>query len=154
MRKVPHFLKKKPKFSLNSTRFLGSKVALSSRKNPLNFFGVSIFLHSPQIFCGLFRKRKLPLSTPKNESNVTRNWDIFEKMWLFPHPETAILPLERLPWGSASSSRRIAGRGGDKCHFFSKKSQYLVKFDSFFGVEIGNFFPISGHSCRTLRRPP
>ena len=83
-------------------------------------------------FCGLFRKGK-------NESNFTRNRDIFEKMWFFPHPETAILPLERLPWGSASSYRRIAVRGWDKCHIFSQKSQYLVKFDSFFGVEIGNF---------------
>ena len=105
------FFEKKPKFSLNSTRFLGSKVALFLRKIPLKFCGLSIFLHSPQIFCGLFRKRKLPLSTPKNESNLTRNWDIFEKMWLFPHSETAILPLERLPWGSASSYRRIAVRG-------------------------------------------
>ena len=58
-----------------------------------------------------FREGKLPLSTPRNESNLTRNWDIFEKMWLFPHPETAILPLERLSWGSASSYRRIAVRG-------------------------------------------
>ena len=125
----------------NSTRFLGSKVALFSRKNPLKIFGVSIFFRSPQIFCRLFRKRKLPLSTPqkKNESNLTKNGDILEKMWFFPHPETAILPLERLPWGSASSYRRIAVRGWDKCHIFSQKSQYLVKFDSFFGVEIGNF---------------
>ena len=105
------FFEKKPKFSLNSTRFVGSKVALFSRKNPLKFFGVSICLHSPQIFSGVFRKRKLPLSTPKNESNLTGNRDIFEKMWFFPHPETAILPLERLPWGSASSYRRIAVRG-------------------------------------------
>ena len=29
------FFEKKPKFSLNSTRFFGSKVALFSRKNPL-----------------------------------------------------------------------------------------------------------------------
>ena len=65
--KCATFFEKRPEFSLNSTRFLGSKVALSSRKNPLNFFGVPIFLHS-----GLFRKRKLPLSTPKNESNLTK----------------------------------------------------------------------------------
>ena len=105
------FFEKNPKLSLNSTRFLGSKVALFLRKNPLKFCGLSIFLRSPQIFCGLFREGKLPLSTPRNESNLTRNWDIFEKMWLFPHPETAILPLERLSWGSASSYRRIAVRG-------------------------------------------
>ena len=61
-------------------------------------------------------------------------------MWLFPHPETAILPLERLPWGSASSYRRIAARGGDKLvTFFSQKSQFFTKFDSFFGLESGNF---------------
>ena len=105
------FSQKYPDFSSNSTRFLGSKVALFFRKNPLKFCGLSIFLHSPQIFCGLFRERKFPLSTPRNESNSTRNWDIFEKMWLFPHPETAILPLERLSRGSASSYRRIAVRG-------------------------------------------
>ena len=105
------FSEKSPISSQNSTRFLGSKVTLFLRKNPLKFCGLSIFLHSPQIFCGLFRERKLPLSTPRNESNLTRNWDIFEKMWLFPHPETAILPLERLSWGSASSYRRIAVRG-------------------------------------------
>ena len=105
------FFEKKTKFSLNSTRFLGSKVALSSRKNPLNFFEVSIFLRSPQIFCGLFRKRKLPLSTPKNESNLTRNRDIFEKMWFFPHPDC------NSPFGAAtlgilvSSYGRIAVRG-------------------------------------------
>ena len=100
----------------------------------------SIVGRSSQVPAGVPRNReKLPLSTPKNESNLTRNWDIFEKMWLFPHSETAILPLERLPWGSASSYRRIAARGGDKCHIFSQKSQYLVKFDSFFGLESGNF---------------
>ena len=117
---------KKTQIIFEFDSFFGVETGTFLRKNPLKF-------------CGLFRKRKLPLSTPKNESNLTRNWDIFEKMWLFPHPETAILPLERLPWGSASSYRRIAVRGWDKCHIFSQKSQYLVKFDSFFGVEIGNF---------------
>ena len=143
------FFEKKPKLSFNSTRLFGSKLALFFRKNPLRFCGLSIFLHSPQIFCGLFRERKLPLSTPRNESNLTRNWDIFEKMWLFPHPETAILPLERLSWGSASSYRRIAVRGWDKCHIFSQKSQFLVKFDSFFGVESGIFSLFLGTSAGT-----
>ena len=139
-----HIFWKKTQILFEFDSFFGVESGPFFAEKSVNFFGVSIFLHSPQIFCGLFRKRKLPLSTPKNESNLTKNRDILEKMWFFPHPETAILPLERLPWGSASSYRRIAVRGWDKCHIFSQKSQYLVKFDSFFGVEIGNFFLFLG----------
>ena len=36
---------------------------------------------------------------PKKESNFTIIWEIVEKMWLFFHPESAILPLEGLPGG-------------------------------------------------------
>ena len=136
---MPHFFKKIPNSLSIRLVFCGRKWHLFCEKIRSKFADFRFFFKNPQIFCGLFRKRKLPLSTPKNELNLTRNWDIFEKMWLFPHPEAAILPLERLPWGSASSYRRIVVRGWDKCHIFSQKSQYLVKFDSLFGVEIGNF---------------
>ena len=154
MRKVPHFFEKKTKFSLNSTRFLGSKVALSSRKNPLNFFGVSIYLHSPQIFCGLFRKRKLPLSTPKNESNLTRNRDIFEKMWFFPHPGDCNSPFGAATLGiSQLAQKNCSPRMRQMPHFLTKIPVSRQIRLVFWGRN-WQFFPISGHSCRTLRRPP
>ena len=37
---------------------------------------------------------KLPLSSPKNESNLTRYWDFYEKMWRLSDPRTAILLYE------------------------------------------------------------
>ena len=52
-----------------------------------------------------------PLSIRKKESNLTTVFDFVKKMWRFPPPQTAILPLERLPGGWTSSSRRIAACG-------------------------------------------
>ncbi len=40
------------------------------------------------------RYMNLPLWTPENESNSTKIWDFVEKIWCFPDPEAAILPLE------------------------------------------------------------
>ena len=68
------------------------------------------------------------------------NRDFVQKMWSFPHPETAI-PLEEPanPRGSRSY-RRIVDSGWEKCHIFWKKTQIIFEFDSFFGVETGTFF--------------
>ena len=52
-----------------------------------------------------------PLSIRKKESNLTTVFDFVKKMWRFPPPQTAILPLERLPGGWTSSSRRMAACG-------------------------------------------
>ena len=62
---------------------------------------------SSQVPAGVPRNReKLPLSTPKNESNLTRNWDFCEKMWHLSHPRTAILLYELAdPQGSRSKGR-------------------------------------------------
>ena len=65
MRKVPHFLKKKPKFSLNSTRSLGSKLALFLRKNSLGFCGFSIFLQDPANILRTFPRKKIATFDPK-----------------------------------------------------------------------------------------
>ena len=85
----------------------------------------------------------LPHSIRKKESNSTIIWGIVKKMWLFFHPESAILPLERLLGGWASSSRRIAACGWGKRHNFSTNSQIIVEFDSFRGVESGEFMDAS-----------
>ena len=96
-RQICHiFFTKNPQFlSSNLTGFLGSKVALFFRKNLVhNFADFRFFvIVSAKENCHIFEPKK-----PEIEFG-TRNWDIFEKIWLFPHPETAILPLERLPWG-------------------------------------------------------
>ena len=84
-------------------------------------------------------REKLPISTPKNESNLTRYWDFCEKMWHLSHPRTAILLYELADPQDSRSKGRIAVSGWGKSHIFSKISQFLVKFDSFFGVESGNF---------------
>ena len=62
---------------------------------------------SSQVPAGVPRNReKLPLSTPKNESNLTRYWDFCEKMWHLSHPRTAILLYELAdPQGSRSKGR-------------------------------------------------
>ena len=84
-------------------------------------------------------REKLPLSTPENDSNLTRNWDFWEKMWHLSHPRTAILLYELAdPQGSRSKGRIAVSEWG-KSHIFSKMSQFLVKFDSFLGIESGNF---------------
>ena len=84
-------------------------------------------------------REKLPISTPKNESNLTRYWDFCEKMWHLSHPRTAILLYELADPQDSRSKGRIAVSGWGKSHIFSKISRFLVKFDSFFGVESGNF---------------
>ena len=84
-------------------------------------------------------REKLPISTPKNESNLTRYWDFCEKMWHLSHPRTAILLYELADPQGSRSKGRIAVSGWGKSHIFSKISRFLVKFDSFFGVESGNF---------------
>ena len=95
---------------------------------------------SSQVPAGVPRNReKLPISTPKNESNLTRYWDFCEKMWHLSHPRTAILLYELADPQGSRSKGRIAVSGGGKNHIFSKISRFLVKFDSFFGVESGNF---------------
>ena len=85
------------------------------------------------------KSEKLPISTPKNESNLTRYWDFCEKMWHLSHPRTAILLYELADPQDSCSKGRIAVSGWGKSHIFSKISQFLVKFDSFLGVESGNF---------------
>ena len=93
-----------------------------------------------QVPAGVPRNReKLPISTPKNESNLTRYWDFCEKMWHLSHPRTAILLYELADPQGSRSKGRIAVSGWGKNHIFSKISRFLVKFDSFFGVESGNF---------------
>ena len=95
---------------------------------------------SSQVPAGVPRNRKkLPLSTPKNESNLTRSWEFWEKMWHLSHPRTAILLYELADPQDSRSKGRIAVSGWGKSHIFSKISQFLVKFDSFLEVESGNF---------------
>ena len=97
-----------------------------------------------------------PLSTLKNGSNLARILDFVLKIWLFLHPESAILPLERLPGGWASSNRRIAASGSGKHHIFSTKSQIFVEFDSFSGVQSGKFMYLlrAMHGAnRYMKRP-
>ena len=84
-------------------------------------------------------REKLPISTPNNESNLTRYWDFCEKMWHLSHPRTTILLYELADPQGSRSKGRIAVSGWGKSHIFSKISRFLVKFDSFFGVESGNF---------------
>ena len=60
-------------------------------------------------------------------------------MWHLSHPRTAILLYELADPQDSRSKGRIAVSGWGKSHIFSKISQFLVKFDSFFGVESGNF---------------
>ena len=103
-------------------------------------FSEFVIGRSSQVPAGVPRNReKLPLSTPKNESNLTRNWDFCEKMWHLSHPRTAILLYELADPQDSRSKGRIAVSGWGKSHIFSKISQFLVKFDSFLGVENGNF---------------
>ena len=79
------------------------------------------------------RYMNLPLSTLKNGSNLARTLDFVEKIWRFPHPQAAILPLQRLPGGWASPNGGIAACGrGKLSYFFNKIFQIFAEFDPFF----------------------
>ena len=59
------------------------------------FFRALYIGRSSQVPAGVPRNReKLPLSTPKNESNLTRNWDFCEKMWHLSKSKDVILLYE------------------------------------------------------------
>ena len=85
-------------------------------------------------------REKLPISTPKNESNLTRYWDFCEKMWHLSKSKDVILiykltniPKIAAPKGESQSPDE------EKATFSQKYPKFLVKFDSFFGVESGSF---------------
>ena len=125
-----------PIISIFALSFLFSRRSLERIQQTNDLF----LGRSSQGPAGVPRNReKLPISTPKNESNLTRYWDFCEKMWHLSHPRTAILLYELADPQGSRSKGRIAVSGWGKNHIFSKISRFLVKFDSFFGVESGNF---------------
>ena len=147
MRKSATFFEKKPKFSLNSTRFLGSKVALSSRKNPLNFFGSSIFLHRCQ-------QKKTATFDPKKRVEFDEKLGYFRENVAFSSSRDCNSPFGAAPLGiSQLVQKNCSPRRRQMPHFLTKipvsRQIRLV-----FWCRNWQFFPISGHSCRTLRRPP
>jgi len=85
------FSQKYPNFSSNSTRFLGSKVAIFFCGKVRKIF--ADYEEKPKVrkISADFSAEKEPLSTPKNESNSKIIWVFFQKMWHFSHPESTIL---------------------------------------------------------------
>jgi hypothetical protein len=85
------FSQKYPNFSSNSTRFLGSKVAIFFCGKVRKIFADYEEKSKLRKNLADFSAKKGPLSTPKNESNSKRIWVFFQKMWHFSHPESTIL---------------------------------------------------------------
>ena len=85
------FSQKYPDFSSNSTRFLGSKVAIFFCGKVRKIFADYEEKSKLRKNLADFSAKKGPLSTPKNESNSKRIWVFFQKMWHFSHPESTIL---------------------------------------------------------------
>jgi hypothetical protein len=85
------FSQKYPDFSSNSTRFLGSKVAIFFCGKVRKIFADYEEKSKVRKNLADFSAKKGPLSTPKNESNSKRIWVFFQKMWHFSHPESTIL---------------------------------------------------------------
>ena len=117
---MPHFLKKKP----NS---LWIRLVFWGRKWPF-LRGISIFLQKKNCH---FR--------PQKRGEFDEKSGYFWENVVFSSSGDCNSPFGAATLGIlVSSYRRITSLDFDKCHIFSQKSQYLVKFDSFFGVEIGN----------------
>ena len=147
MRKVPHFFEKKPKFSLNSTRFLGSKVALSSRKNPLNFFGVSIFLQEPANILRTFPQKKIATFDPKKRVEFDEKLGYFRENVAFSSSRDCNSPFGAAPLGiSQLVQKNCSPRRRQMPHFLTKipvsRQIRLV-----FWARKWQFFAISGHSA-------
>ena len=85
------FSQKYPNLSSNSTRFLGSKVAIFFCGKVRKIFADYEEKSIVRKIWADFSAKKVPLSTPKNESNSKRIWDFLKKMWHFSHPESTIL---------------------------------------------------------------
>ena len=85
------FSQKCPDFSSNSTRFLGSKVAIFFCGKVRKIFADYEEKSKLRKNLADFSAKKGPLSTPKNESISRRIWVFFQKMWHFSHPESTIL---------------------------------------------------------------
>ena len=115
----------------------------------------------PQIFCGLFRKRKLP------HFWAQKTWDRiwYSKLGYF-WENVAFSSFGdcNSPFGAATLGILVSlyiritipWIETNWSHFFHKKSPVsLLKFNWFFGgLESGNFSPFLDYSAWTLRRPP
>ena len=84
-------------------------------------------------------REKWPISTQKNESNLTRNRDIFEKMWFF-----LIRRLQLSLWSGylrdrAARTEELQSAVETNATFSHKNPSISSNSTRFFGVKIGNF---------------
>ena len=108
-----------------------------------SFFGVetgTFFAEKSTQILRTFPQKKVATFDPKKRVEFDEKSGYFSENVVFSSSGHCNSPFGAATLGIlVSLCRRIDSLDFDKCHIFSQKSQFLVKFDSFFGVERGNF---------------
>ena len=84
---------------------------------------------------------KLPLSSPKNESNLTRYWDFCEKMWHLSKSKDVILiyKLTNIPKVAAPKGE-LQSPDEEKTTFSQKYPDFSSNSTRFLGSKVAIFF--------------
>ena len=84
---------------------------------------------------------KLPLSSPKNESNLTRYWDFCEKMWHLSKSKDVILidKLTNIPKVAAPKGE-LQSPNEEKATFSQKYPNFSSNSTRFLGSKVAIFF--------------
>ena len=154
MRKVPHFLKKNPNSLWIRLVFWGRKCPFSSRKDPLNFSGISIFLQEPANILRTFPQKKIATFDPKKRVEFDEKSGYFWENVVFSSSGDCNSPFGAATLGiSQLVQKNCSPRMRQMPHFLTKIPVSRQIRLVFWGRN-WQFFPISGHSCRNLRSPP
>ena len=149
-----HIFWKKTQILFEFDSFFGVEVALSSRKNPLNFFGVSIFLQEPANILRTFPQKKIATFDPKKRVKFDEKLGYFWENVAFSSSGDCNSPFGAATLGiSQLVQKNCSPRMRQMPHFLTKIPVSRQIRLVFWGRK-WQFFPISGHSCRNLRRPP
>ena len=86
-------------------------------------------------------REKLPISTPKNESNLTRYWDFCEKMWHLSKSKESILlyKLTNIPKVAAPKGE-LQSPNEEKATFSQKYPNFSSNSTRFLGSKVAIFF--------------
>ena len=138
------FFETNPKLSLNWTRFLGSKVALFLRKNPLKFCGLSIFLQEPANILRTFPQKKIATFDPKKRVEFDEKSGYFWENVVFSSSGDCNSPFGAATLGiSQLVQKNCSPRMRQMPHFLTKiPVSRQIRLD-FWGRN-WKFFPISG----------
>ena len=85
-------------------------------------------------------REKLPISTPKNESNLTRYWDFCEKMWHLSKSKDVILiyKLTNIPKVAAPKGE-LQSPNEEKATFSQKYPNFSSNSTRFLGSKVAIF---------------